>query len=339
MKAAQVASQGKVSMVDVPRPNPGKGDVLVRMKCCGICGTDVEKVYGGGMPGKILGHEAVGEVEEVGPAVGGVWRGMRVFTHHHVGCGTCPICKRGKPTYCLEYQKHNLSPCGLAESYIVPEFNVERGAVLELPKALGYEEASFIEPLATCILALEGVDAKGAQSAMIYGAGPVGLLHLKMLQKYGVPRIAVGDTNEYRRTFVEKLGGDVTFDPTDPASKGTALGKMPDGPELVVVATGNPAAFEDALRTVARGGRVLLFGAPPRGSSGTLDLSQFFLNGTHIITSYAATEKETRLAMDLLIQRDVVVSDLITHKFALSETEKAFAAAVELKCMKVLVKN
>lgn len=339
MKAALVASPGKVELVEVPRPSPAQGEILVGMRCCGMCGTDVEKVYGGGMPGKVLGHEAVGEVEEVGPGVEGVARGMRVFAHHHVGCGSCALCKRGKSTYCLEYQRHNLVPCGLAESYLVPKFNVERGAVHELPSGLGYEEASFIEPLATCILGLANADAKGAGSAVIYGAGPVGLLHLKLLQSYGVPRVSVGDTSGYRRSFAARVGADAVFDPADPGSKAEAAAKMADGPELVVVATGSPRAFEDAAKTVTRGGRVLLFGAPPRGSTGTMDISHFFHNGTEVVTSYAATEDEVGSAIRLIAGGEVRVADLVTHRFPLADAARAFEAAAQQQCVKALIVN
>src|ERR1700730_2722575 len=152
MKAALVPPNGGVQLVEVPEPSPGDGEVLVKLRCSGVCGTDLEKVQGVGITTKILGHETVGEVEEVGKGVTDISRGMRVFTHHHVPCLSCDVCKRGKATYCAEFAKHNLIPCGLAEHYIVPRFNVERGAVLELPEGLDYEEASFIEPISCCIL-------------------------------------------------------------------------------------------------------------------------------------------------------------------------------------------
>ena len=106
-------------MEDVPEPSPAEGEVLVKLRCCGVCGTDLEKVQGVGITTKILGHEAVGEVEEVGKGVTKVSRGMRVFAHHHVPCLSCETCKRGKATYCAEFAKHNLMPCGLAERFVV----------------------------------------------------------------------------------------------------------------------------------------------------------------------------------------------------------------------------
>lgn len=325
-------------MEDVPAPAPAEGEVLVKLKCCGVCGTDLEKVQGVGITTKILGHEAVGEVEEVGRGVAGVSRGMRVFAHHHVPCLTCDTCKRGKTTYCAEYAKHNLQPCGLAERFVVPKFNVERGAVIELPEALEYEEASFIEPLSCCILGLETARANGVRTAAIYGAGPVGLMIYKLLRHAGVEKVAIGDVSEYRNSFSRKVGCELVFDPADQEERTKVVsGAMPDGPELVVVATASAAAFEDATRLAARGGTVLLFGAPKRGATGTIDLAHLFLNGTSVVTSYASSEKETRAATRLLAEKALTVADLITHRFPLSRSEEAFAAAGQQQCMKALI--
>jgi len=323
---------------DVPEPSPAEGEVLVKLKCCGVCGTDLEKVQGVGITTKILGHEAVGEVEEVGRGVIGVSKGMRVFAHHHVPCLSCDVCRRGKTTYCAEFAKHNLVPCGLAERFIVPKFNVERGAVIELPEGLGYEEASFIEPLSCCILGLENARANTVRGAAIYGAGPVGLMIYKLLRHGGVKDVAIGDVSEYRNSFSRKAGCELVFDPLNKEEKDRVLhASMPGGPELVVVATASVAALEDATRVAARGGAVLLFGAPKRGATGTIDLAHLFLNGTWLVTSYASSERETRAATRLLSEKAITVTDLVTHRFPLSQSEQAFAAAGQQQCMKALI--
>lgn len=338
MRAALVGQTGGVRVEDVPEPSPGEGEVLVKLRCCGVCGTDLEKVQGVGITTKVLGHEAVGEVEEVGRGVKGVERGMRVFAHHHVPCLECSLCKRGKQTYCPEFARHNLSPCGLAERFVVPRFNVERGAVLELPESLGYEEASFIEPLSCCMLGLANARAGSAKSALIYGAGPVGLMIFKLLRHAGLEKVAVADVSEYRNSFSRKVGCDLVFDASNEGEREKVLrGAMPDGPELVVVATASSAAFEEATRIASRGGTVLLFGAPKRGATATLDLARLFLGGATLVTSYASSEKETREAAELLAERSVSVTDLVTHRFSLADSDKAFAAAAQQQCMKALI--
>jgi L-iditol 2-dehydrogenase len=339
MKAALVVPKGGVRVADVPEPSPAEGEVLVKLKCCGVCGTDLEKVQGVGITTTILGHEAVGEVDEVGRGVSKISRGMRVFAHHHVPCLSCELCAKGKTTYCVEFAKHNLVPCGLAERFVVPKFNVDRGAILELPDSLGYEEASFIEPLSCCILGLEAARGSSARNAVIYGAGPVGLMIYMLLRHAGVKKIAIGDVSEYRNSFSRKMGCEFVFNPAAQEDMTAVRGAMASGPELVVVATASSAAFEDAMRLAGRGGTVLLFGAPKRGSTGTIDLAHLFLNGTSLVTSYASSERETRAATKLLSEASVPVGDLVTHRFPLADSEQAFAAAAEQRCMKALITN
>jgi L-iditol 2-dehydrogenase len=337
MRAVMIDSPGKVKIVEMPKPEPKEGEVLVKLRCSGICGTDVEKVQGEGITTRILGHETVGEVERLGAGVEEIEVGDRVFTHHHVPCHQCELCERRKYTYCTEYLKHNLVPCGLADYYVVPSFNVERGAILELPDSLGFEEASFIEPLACCILGLEEADARNADSALIYGAGPVGLMHMKLLKSYGVEKVGIADVSEYRLSLAGKMGADVYFNPTNAQQREDALAQFRGAPELVLVATPSTAAFEEAARVVGRAGTVLLFGAPRKGSTTTLDMGRFFLNGTRFVTSYAASENETAEAMKLLNEKKIVVEDLITHRFPLERASEAFAVASQQQCMKALI--
>ncbi|MDA4136783.1 MAG: alcohol dehydrogenase catalytic domain-containing protein [Thaumarchaeota archaeon] len=337
MKAVLIDSPGKVRIAEVPRPVPADGEVLVRLRCCGICGTDLEKVHGQGITSKVLGHEEVGEVAELGPGVTGLTVGDRVYAHHHVPCGVCGLCRVGEQTLCPEYSKHNLVPCGLAEHFIVPKYNVDRGAVLKLPDSLGFEEASFIEPLACCLRGLERADASKAGSVLIYGAGPVGLLHLKLLRTYGKKAVIMADLSEYRLSMAVKMGADATFNVSDPEQRARVLATIPGGPELVILATGSGAAFEDAMKVVARGGTVLLFGAPKKDAKATVDIAHLFLNGTKLVTSYSATEVETAGALKLLAEGTVVVADMVTHRFPLSRTDEAFAVADQQQCMKALI--
>ncbi len=337
MKAVLIDSPGRVSVVEMEKPTPGEGEVLVKLACCGICGTDVEKVHGEGITTRILGHEEVGEVAELGPGVKGIAVGERVFAHHHVGCGACALCRRGEDTLCGEYSRHNLVPCGLAQYFVVPRFNVERGAILKLPDSLGFEEASFIEPLACCIRGLDLAGAKGASSAMIYGAGPVGLTHMRLLKSFGVKKVGIADVSEYRISLAGRMGADVSFNPGSEEERARALEAFDGGPEVVVLATGSGAALEDGLRVVAKGGTVLLFGAPRRDSVARLEMAAFFLNGTRLVASYASTERETAAALALLVEGKVQVSDMITHRFPLERSADAFAVASEQRCMKALI--
>ncbi len=335
MKALFIGEVGKVALREVERPAARKGEILVEMKSCGVCGTDLEKIRGEAMTPPVLGHEVVGEVAGVGGGVKGIHQGDRVFTHHHAPCYDCVLCRKGEYTLCAEFPKHNISPGGFSEYYVVPEWNVSRGAVLQLPDSISYEEGSFIEPLGCSIRGLAKIDAENFRSAIIYGAGPVGLIHLFLLQRYGYRRVAVTDPSEYRLSFASKLGG-MTINPR--GAKRSALDEL-DGasPDVAIVATGSSAALVDAIRTVSPGGRILLFGAPPKGSSVSVDTSQYFLRGITLMASYSTSEKETAMGVKMLEAGDVEVSKLITHRFSLEDVAEAFRVAGEQMCIKAVV--
>ncbi len=338
MKALFVELPGKLWLADLDKPAPNRGEVLVKMKASGICGTDIEKVRGHGITSKVLGHEVVGEIAQLGEGVSGLTVGERVFTHHHTACLSCSVCRSGEFTLCPDFGRSNIVPGGFAEYYIVPEWNVTRGAVVRLPDSLDYKDASVIEPLACCARGLRKVEAGSVSGALIYGAGPVGLLHLKLLRNYGVSRVDLADVSDYRLDFGRRMGAGTGFNVSSSAGR-TSLLERPesDKPDLVVVATGNPAAFEDALTAVARGGDVLLFGAPSRGSIIELDAAALFLRGVNILTSYSATEKEVIQAIEMMASGILDVSDLITHVFPLSESVAAFDTAQQQRCMKAVV--
>jgi L-iditol 2-dehydrogenase len=338
MKALFIQGWGRVVVKDIEKPLPRAGEILVRMKSCGVCGTDIEKIRGEAITPPVLGHEVVGEVAELGKGAKGLKIGDRVFAHHHAPCYSCEICKRGEYTLCKDFPKHNLMPGGFSEYYVVPRWNVEKGAVLRIPDEMSDEVGTFIEPMGCCLRGLAKVGAEAFTSGLIYGAGPVGLMHLLLLQRLGYERVGVADPSNYRLSFARKLGATSVFDPTKEADTDRALRSFGElGPEIAIVATGSSRAFADAIRSVAPGGRVLMFGAPPKGSSLQLSLPDYFLRGITIVSSYSTSEKETSLALEMLRRRNPKVSHLITHRFTLSQTPEAFRVAQDQKCMKALV--
>jgi len=339
MKALFIEGAGEVALREVKKPSPKKGEVLVEMRSCGVCGTDLEKVRGEALTPAVLGHEVVGEVSELGEGVVGLRNGDRVFTHHHTPCYTCELCRRGEYTLCAEFPKHNISPGGFSEYYLVPSWNVERGAIIPLPESVTYDEGTFIEPIGCCIRGLSKINVENHKSAIIYGAGPIGLTHLILLQHYGYRKIAVADLSEYRLSVASKLGASV-FDPRREDERRSALELFGgQSPEIAILATGSSSALTDAMRVVSGGGMILLFGAPPKGSKATLDLSRYFLNGVTIRPSYSTSEKETALAVKMLENGAVNVSKLVTHRFDLKEAPEAFKVAREQRCVKALVNS
>ena len=208
MKAAVVKSNSNIEIKNIEKPPVGPGDILVKMRACGICGSDVEKVFGKyGQPSMRLGHEPAGIITQVGSEISNFSVGDRVFTHHHVACYSddCHECSHGNETMCKRYYESNLEPCGLADEYVVPEWYVKHGGVLKIPDNMSFEEAAMIEPLACCIRAWNKFTRQKNDSVAILGVGPTGIMHALLAKLYGFGKIFCLDLNDFRLDFAKKF--------------------------------------------------------------------------------------------------------------------------------------
>jgi len=338
MKYIVSKSTGKVTVEESSPPVLKTGDILVEMKVCGLCGTDLEKLQGRYVASRlVLGHEASGVVSEVGENVGGLKAGDRVFPHHHVPCYQCHLCRQGSETMCPHYRANNLDPGGFSEYFRVPAWNVEHGGVLKLPGHVTFEEASLIEPTACCIRALNRCNISRDETVLVIGAGPIGLTHVRLLSMRGA-NVMVSDINTTRLEFAERFGASIVHD----AAKTDVPSKIKEqtggvGADLVVVASGSSGAVVQALNAVRRGGKVCLFGVPAKGSRLNYDFSDIFNFEISIITSNAATEVETKAALRLMEECKLNLTSLITHRFKLDDFETAVETALEGNCEKIII--
>jgi L-iditol 2-dehydrogenase len=310
------------------------------MKACGLCGSDLEKVYGSyGVVSNRLGHEPAGEIIAVGRDVKDFKVGDRVFVHHHVPCYECHYCKHEDYTMCPDYQKSNIDPCGLAEIFLVPEWNVKRGGVIKLPDDISFEEAAMIEPLACCIRAINKANITNIDDVAVTGVGPAGMMHILLAKAYGANRVFALDINQFRLDFAKRMGAKLAID----SNKENAVKTIRDatdgrGVDVAIVATSSTKAFLQALELTRRGGRVVLFGVPPKGSTAQLDVNRIFSNEIRLIPSLAASEIETRQALELISSKRIDIKSIITHRFSLERAAEAIKCAHEARdAMKVVV--
>jgi L-iditol 2-dehydrogenase len=342
MKAVFVGNHEGVIVKDIPEPHPQVDEIVVRMKVCGLCGSDLEKTTSSyGMGSTRLGHEAVGEITTIGEKVRGFEARERVFIHHHVPCYSCYYCLRGAQTMCDTYQLNNIEPCGLSEEFVVSTLHLQRGGVLRLPDEVSDEEASMIEPLACCIRALNKCKIRSGDDIVILGAGPVGMTNALLARNAGAGRVILIDPNQFRLDFGRKMGFEVMNPVGD---KERILNIKRDlsgrGADLAIVATGNHRAFIPSLEIVRKGGTVLIFGVPAKSSLIKLNLSFLYTNEISVVPSYAATEIETNQALNLMAERRVNFGDLITHRFELENSMSAFRCAHDARdVMKVVITN
>lgn len=341
MKAVWIKDRTSVELREVPIPHIGDHELLVRMRTCGICGTDIEKMHGEHITPPVLGHEAAGEIEEVGKELQEFQKGDRIIVHHHISCRSCTYCKNGLETLCEAYPKSNLDPCGFSEFFRVPEALVKGSTVYKLPNTLSFDEGSLVEPTACCIRALRKSGIKPGNSVAVFGVGPVGLTHTQLLKLGGATRIYAVDILDGRRRMAARFGATAALDPTsENVTKVIREGTDGQGVDYAIVATGNTKAIEQAFISVRRGGRVILFGAPARGAMMSLDMSNLFLREISFQSSYSTSEIEMRIALDLMTQKRIALAQMITHRIPLQEVNEAFRMAADgREAVKVVVTN
>jgi L-iditol 2-dehydrogenase len=341
MKAVFVKGHKEVSVEEVLPPKlASNGDVLVKMRACGLCGSDLEKIYGEyGMSSGRLGHEPAGQVIAVGDTVKDFRPGDRVFIHHHVACYSCHYCLHGDYTMCPSYQTSNITPCGLAEEFLVPEWNVSRGGLIKLPEKISFDQASLVEPLACCIRAMNKCGFQRGDDVAVFGAGPAGLMHVILAKAFGAGRIFVIDVNDFRLQFARRYDVDAFNASSDnELAKKVKTETDGRGVDVCIVATGNVNALLQSFDLTRRGGKIMLFGVPPKGSHLSYDMSRLYSNEHSVIPSYAASEIETNQALRLLAENRIDIESLVTHRFDISKAAEAVRCAHEAKdAMKVIV--
>ena len=343
MDAAIVKSNSNVEIKNIEKPHVGSGDILVKMRACGICGSDVEKVFGKyGQPSMRLGHEPAGIIMEVGSEISNFSVGDRVFTHHHVACYSddCHECNHGNETMCKKYYESNLEPCGLADEYIVPEWNVKHGGVLKIPDSMSFEDAAMIEPLACCIRAWNKFTHKNNDSIAVLGIGPTGIMHALLAKIYGFEKIFCLDFNEFRLDFAKKFEAIAINSGNTNALEQIKSETANQGVDVVIVATSSLNALKDAVNFVRKGGTIVMFGVPSKGAIIDLDMSEIYSKGITIVNSYAASDFDTKEALEKISNKQINVSQLITHKYNLQECQEAFVHAKSGdNAMKIIISN
>jgi L-iditol 2-dehydrogenase len=343
MKAAVVVNN-RVELRDLNLPKVGNNEVLIRMRSCGICGSDLEKVFGKyGMKSSRIGHEPAGEIVKLGADIKDYKKGDRVFIHHHVPCYSCHYCYNDDFTMCEKYQSSNIDPCGLSEYILVPQWNLSKGGLIRLPENVNFNQAALIEPIACCLRSLNKVNLKKADTIVIFGAGPTGLMHMILARFFGASKILLVDVNSFRLNFAKKFDKHVeTINIADISesefkTKSLAfLGK--DGSDVSIISTSSINAFIQALIITRKGGTISLFGVPPKDTEVRIDLNMIYSKELKILPSYAASEKEIHQTISLMESNIIDFEPLITHKFPLLDSYEAFMHAHQAKdAMKIII--
>jgi len=340
MKAAVYYSPDNIQIKEMPTPKTGPDEILVEMKACGICGSDLMEWYLRSRAPLILGHEPAGIIVKAGNKVKDFKTGERVFAHHHVACLTCHYCLHGDYTLCEKFRETRIYPGGFAQYFKVPAPNLQIDT-LKIPENLRFEEATLIEPAACTIRALNKTRLQPSDTVAIIGAGPSGILHTILSRSLGAGQIIVSDLVSYRLEAAKRFGADLTINPRD-ENLMDKVGEATDkrGADIVVVTVPDVEALMAGMSVCRKGGTVCLFAPTRQDEYIHITPNRLFFSEMKIIPSYSTSHVETRMALKLIQSRTIKAEELITHRFPLSQTQEAFKTATQNKqCLKVVITN
>ena len=326
-----------VRVEEMPVPEIGPKELLVKAKACGICGSDVMEWYRLKKAPRVLGHEMTGEIVKVGEKVKKYKVGERVFVSHHVPCGECRYCLNDQHTLCDTLHSTNFYPGGFSEYIRVPEINVEKGTFV-LPDEISYDEGTFIEPLACVVRGMRIAGFKKNQSVLVIGSGIAGLLHVKLARAMGAEVIIATDINEYRLKKASEMGADLALHASDDIA--SRIKKINEGylPDLVVTCTGAPQAVNQAIHVVGKGGTMLFFAPTEPGMDIPFPLFDLWNKGITMVSTYAAAPRDIEEAIELLRSKKVRVEDMITHRLPLERVQEGFNLVADAKeAIKVII--
>ena len=324
MRVVEYHSNNDIRIVELPVPEIGPGELLVQLRACGLCASDVMEWYMQPRAPLYPGHEPVGIIVAAGEDVQQFSIGERVFMHHHVPCMVCHYCQRGSFSQCATFRGTRLYPGGLAEYIRVPALNVQLD-VLSLPDALSDEAATLIEPLACCIRGIARANIQAGDSVLVLGAGSNGLMLAQLAQQRGAGRVIIVDPIAYRRQRALESGIDYALDPLAGAVLEQVYAVNDNRkPDNVIVTPSHISAMQQGIELVGQGGTVLLFAPPPPTQILPVVPNALFFQEITLRTSYSAGPYETRLALDMLSNGRIKAATVITHRFALQDAAQAF---------------
>lgn len=338
MPAAVYVGDGRVEARTLPVPAIGPGELLVALRSCGLCGSDIHKIVHGTVPPPaVLGHEVVGTVAAVGEGVRGFALGSRVVVAHHVPCGTCHYCRHGNVSMCRAFRSGNLDPGGFAAFIRVPARHVAE-VTFPVPDALGDDEAAFTEPLASCLRAVKRAALQPGDAAVVVGLGSIGLLFTQLFRVRGV-RVVGADPLPERRGLALRFGVEAALDPTreDVAAAVRALSDG-RGADLAILAAGRAATLPPAFGWVRDGGALCCFAPLGPDAEHPVNLNPIYYRELTLFGSYSPSPADLREALGFLASGRVRVAELITHRLPLSALAEAVAAVREHRALKVVLR-
>ena len=343
MRAAIFEGVGKIKVKEIEKPSPKRGEILLKVMACAVCGTDVRILSHGHpriTPPFIIGHEIAGMIEEIHGEADGLKEGDRVVVPPLISCGECFYCKNSLPNLC----SHKTSiayelPGGFSQYMIIPHKAVIKGNLIKIPDPISFTEASLVEPLACCIHGQHFLTLSATTAVLIIGSGPIGLMHMQLAKAKGVRQVGLADISSLRIEKAKPFDPDFLIHSAE-SNLVEEIRRITHGmgPNAVVVACPSMGAIHQAFEVISKGGEILLFaGLPKEESHFSLDVNAIHYSELKLYGSFASTNKTCREAMAFIRDGKINSKKLITHTFPLEEIEAAIEMSRSGKALKVVI--
>jgi len=345
MLAAVYHGPNDLRVENVPKPSIGKDELLVKVLSASICGTDLRIYHGNHRmytrdTVRIPGHEVVGNIAQIGENVSGFTLGQRVFCAPNTGCGHCLQCISGNNNLCASYDAIGVtSDGGFAEYVRIPANSVRQGNIIPVSQDVDPAVAALMEPFACVLRGQNALNMKPGETVLIIGAGPIGVMHMKLAKARGAGRVIVSEPAPDRAAQAKSMGADRVVDPTKEDLKSVlAQESQGHGADVIIVAAPVHAAQEASLDLAAIGGRINFFGGLPKDRP-TINFDSNLVHYKELVitATTACSTADCWQAAQIVNAGLVDLSDLVSQRFPLSEALAAFAAAEDRKSLKIVL--
>lgn len=333
MLAATYTQGGEFVVRDLPRPGIGDGDLLLRVTAAAICGTDIKIVKNGHRKLKsgqtiVLGHEFAGVIEEAGARVTGFRKGQRVGVAPNAGCGQCPACRRGQSNYCPDYTAFGIDRDGAHAPYVrIPEEFLQQGNVIALPDSVTDAAAAVLEPLSCVVAGQRAVRVAHGDTVLVFGAGPMGLLHVMLARESGASQVVMFDPMASRLAFACQLGAHRTA--STPEELDTVLSEVaPGGVDVAITAAPVAEALSQALERLAPFGRLCAFAGLPAGAPRVaLDVNRIHYKNLTLTGTTGGSVDDYRMALQLAAAGRLDLERIVVARFGFGQLAEAYEMA------------
>lgn len=336
MRAVVYRGINDMRIETVPVPGIGRGELLIKVATCGICGTDLKKIHMGSHSApRIFGHEMAGVIVDAGEGVTGYAVGDRVMTFHHVPCGECYYCRKQTPAQCPLYKKTGVtagfepSGGGFAQYIRVMDFVVQNRGVVHIPDGVPFEQAAFVEPVNTVLKGVKMLNLAPDDTVLVIGQGPIGLMHAVLAKKTGA-RVLTSDLFAERHAIAARFGlTDAIHAGEENVVERVLRETNGRGADAVILAVGGNALIRTAMDAARPGGKVMLFAQTQHGEA-TIDPAAVCVDEKTLLGSYSSSfpilDEVTSLVFDGY-RNGFDLTQLISHRYPLEQAVEAIEIA------------